>query len=271
MKKHLLILSLGFLPLSFSFAQDKKIAEDCMKKADFKCAEEQYLKLAEKEQIQKFQSEYYNNLGTAQRRLGKIPAAMKSYENALKSNPLSAAVYLNLGSIHNQKGSKPKALEYLNKGLQIEPENAELYLTRSKVYENLGKKDLAEKDLNQILTFDAQNIFARTGLANLKKRNNDFEGSLKDYNLLISEKPESLLYNGRADVYLKLKKYKEALVDVNKAIAIDPKFSQSYVTKALVLFDSGKEKEACTNLDKAVATGYEKAVLNEYYTKCEKK
>lgn len=271
MKKHLFVLTLAVSSLQFFSAQDKKIAEECMQKADFKCAEEQYTKLAEKEQIQKYQSEYYNNLGTAQRRLGKTPAAFKSYESALKSNPLSASVYANLGSLHNQKGSKTKALEYLNKGLQIEEENAEMYLTRAKVYENLGKKDLAEKDLNQILTFAPDNIFARTGLANLKKRNGDLEGSLKDYNQLLSEKPESLLYNGRADVYLKMKKYKEALADVNKAISIDPKFSQSYVTKAVILFDTAKEKEACASLDKAVATGYEKGALVDQFAKCKKK
>lgn len=271
MKKCLLILTVAATSLQFLPAQDKKMAEDCLKKGDFKCAEEQYSRLAEKEQIQKFQSEYYNNLGTAQRRLGKIQSSFKSYESALKSNPLSASVYANLGSLHNQKGSKTKALEYLNKGLQIDDQNAEMYLTRSKVYENLGKKDLAEKDLNQILTFAPDNIFARTGLANLKKRTGDLEGSLKDYNQLLSEKPESLLYNGRADVYIKLKKYKEALADVNKAISIDPKFSQSYFTKALILFDTAKDKEACASLDKAVATGYEKGALAEYYAKCSKK
>ncbi|KUJ52254.1 tetratricopeptide repeat protein [Chryseobacterium sp. JAH] len=271
MKKHLLLLTLAYSSLQVLSAQDKKIAEECMKKADFKCAEEQYAKLAEKEQIQKFQSDYYNNLGTAQRRLGKIPAAFRSYESALKSNPMSASVYSNLGSLHNQKGSKTKALDYLNSGLKIDDQNAEMYLTRAKVYENLGKKELAEKDFNQILSFAPDNIFARTGLANLKKRNGDLEGSLKDYNQLLSEKPESLLYNGRADVYLKLKKYKEALTDVNKAISIDPKFAQSYVTKASILFDTAKDKEACAALEKAVATGYEKGALIDQYAKCAKK
>lgn len=271
MKKHLFIITLAVFPYQYFFSQDKKAADDCMQKADYKCAELQYSKLAETENIQKFQSEYLNNLGTAQRRLGKIPAAFKSYESALKANPMSAAVYANLGSLHNQKGNKTKALDYLNKGLQLEEENIEMYLTRSKVHENLGKKDLAEKDLNQILTFAPDNIFARTGLANLKKRNGDLEGSLADYNKLLSEKPESLLYNGRADVYLKLKKHKEALADVNKAISIDPKFSQSYVTKALILFDTEKMKDACANLDKAVATGYEKGALVDQYAKCVKK
>ncbi|PKF73456.1 tetratricopeptide repeat protein [Chryseobacterium sp. PMSZPI] len=270
MKKPLLLLA----SICFSFttyAQDKKLAEDCFKKADYKCAEEQYSKLAEKEQIQKFQSEYYNNLGTAQRRLGKTGLAFKSYESALKSNPMSASVYANLASLHSQKGNKAKALEYIEKGLQIDDKNPEFYLTRSKIYDSQGKKDLAIKDLNQILTFAPDNVFAKTGLANLKKNNGDLEGALKDYNQLIAEKPESLLYNGRGDVFLKMKKYKEAVADVNKAIAIDPKFSQSYVTKALVLFDTAKPKEACENLDKAVALGYEKAILAEYYAKCTKK
>lgn len=270
MKKSLFLTALMCTSL-FLYGQDKKTAEECLRKADYKCAEEQYSKLAEKEQIQKFQSEYYNNLGTAQRRLGKTTSAFKSYESALKANPMSASVYANLASLHSQKGSKAKALEYIATGLKIEPENPEFYLTRSKIYDSQRKKELALNDLKQILTFAPDNIFAKTGLANLKKNNGDLEGALKDYNQLISEKPESLLYNGRADVYLKMKKYKESLADANKAISIDPKFSQSYVTKAMVLFETAKEKEACGNLDKAVHAGYEKAVLAEYYTKCPKK
>lgn len=270
MKKTLLLAALTCTSF-YLYGQDKKTAEECMKKADYKCAEEQYSKLAEKEQIQKFQSELYNNLGTAQRRQGKTTAAFRSYESALKANPLSGPVYANLASLHSQKGSKTKALEYIATGLKIEPENPEFYLTRSKIYDSQGKKDLAQNDLKQILTFAPDNIFAKTGLANLKKNNGDLEGALKDYNLLISEKPESLLYNGRADTYFKMKKYKESLADANKAISIDPKFAQSYVSKALVLFEMSKSKEACENMDKAVGLGYEKAVLAEYYAQCAKK
>lgn len=267
MKKHLLLVLLAFTSANL-YSQDAKTAEECFKKADYKCAEEQYSKLAEKEQIQKYKSEYYNSLGTAQKRLGKASLAFKSYESALRANPMSASVYANLASLNSQKGSKQKALEYIDKGLQIDPENVDMYLTRSKIYDSQGKKELAIKDLNQILTFAPNNIFARTGLANLKKNNGDLDGALKDYNQLLSEKPESLLYNGRADLYLKMKKSKEALTDINKAISIDPKFAQSYVTKAMILFDAAKPKEACANLEKAVAVGYEKAILADQFVKC---
>ena len=132
MKKHL--LSLALVSVSwYSYAQDAKKAEECFKKADYQCAEQQYSQLAEKEHIQKFQSEYYNNLGTAQRRLGKTTQAFKSYEYALKANPVSAPVYANLASLHSQKGSKEKALQYIGQGLKVDPENADMYLTRSKI------------------------------------------------------------------------------------------------------------------------------------------
>lgn len=268
MKKQLLIFSIAITSFGLLSAQDKKLAEECFKKADYKCAEEQYSKLALTELIQKYQSDYYLYLGISQRRLGKTSLAFKSLESAFKSNPKSIAVYENLASLHQQKGSKEKALDYANRGIKLEPENAELYLIRSKIHSGMGKIDLAMNDLKQILTFEPDHILARTGLANLKKNNGDLDGALKDYNQLLTEKPESLLYNGRADVYLKLKKYKEALADINKAISIDPRFAQSYVFKSKILFDTSKDKEACSSLEKAVILGYEKVLLPELQTKC---
>ncbi len=82
---------------------------------------------------------------------------------------MSAPVYADLASLHSQKGNKAKALEYIDKGLQVDEKNPEFYLTRSKIYDSQGKKDLAIRDLNQILSFAPDNIFAKMGLANLKK------------------------------------------------------------------------------------------------------
>ena len=271
MKTKLFFLGAALFSMTCIDAQDKKLAEECMRKNDYVCAEKQYQILADKELIQKFKSDYYVQLGTAQRRLGKTSAAFKSFESALITNPLSVSVYENLAALHNTKGSRPKALEYINSGLKVEEQNANLYLLRSKVYDNMGKKDLALKDLNYILTFAPDNLFAKTGLATLKRRSGDLEGSLADYNKLLAERPESLLYNGRAEVYVQMKKYKEALADVNKSISIDSKFSQSYVTKAAILFETAKPKEACDNLDKAIALGHEKSLLPDYAVKCIKK
>ncbi len=82
---------------------------------------------------------------------------------------MSVSVYANLASLHSQKGNKIKALEYIEKGLQVDDKNPDLYLTRSKIYDSQGKKELAINDLTQILTFAPDNLFAKTGLAALKK------------------------------------------------------------------------------------------------------
>lgn len=266
MKKTLLSL-LVFTTICV-YGQDAKKADECLKAGNFKCAETEYQLLVSKEKIQKILSEHYVGLGMAQRRLGKPALAIKSFESAIRINPMSVPAYVNMASVQSMKGDKQKALEYITKGLKAEQESPDLYLTRSRIYDDMGKKDLAKEDLNTILTFAPDNLYARTGLASLKNKSGDLQGALKDYNQLISEKPESLLYNGRAEVYYKMKKQKEALADVNKAIAVDAKFAPSHVTKALILFSTGKGKEACSSLDKAVALGYEKSLLADEYGKC---
>ncbi len=266
MKK--LLLSVVVLTAISTFGQDAQKAEECLKAGNFKCAETEYQVLVNKEKIQKKLSEYYLGLGQAQRRLGKSALAIKSFESAIRINPMSVPGYVNMASIQSMKGNKPKALEYIATGLKAEQENPDLYLTRARIYEDMGKTDLAKQDLNTILNFAPDNLYARTGLASLKNKSGDLQAALVDYNQLISEKPESLLYNGRAEVYYKMKKQKEALADVNKAISVDAKFAPSHVTKALILMATNKNKEACASLDKAVNLGYEKSLLTDYYSKC---
>ncbi len=270
MKKNLLfalLLSFGVMPAQL---QDTKLADDCFKKADYKCAETAYAALAEKEQIGRLKSKFYNQLGTSQRRQAKHTLAMKSFQNALIADPESLESYVNLSSMHAQRGSKEKGLDFANKGLMIDSENADLLLTRAKIYEDLKKYELAEKDYQYIIAAAPQNTIAKTNYAAFKKNRGKLEEALKDYNQLISEKPESLIYNNRADLYLAMKKYKESSTDLERAIKLDPKFSLTYVTKAKLMFETGNKTEACKALDKALSTGFEKYLILDLLKKCEK-
>lgn len=270
MKKLVCILSVVMSATAIAQQNDSSAADACFKKSDFRCAEAAYQELAVKETNGRLKAGFYNNLGTSQRRLGKTSLSFKSYENAIKSNPQDLPAYVNLSSLHQQKGSKEKALDYVRLGLLIDDTNADLKMIRAKVYEDQKKNDLAEKEYAQLIASAPENLIARTNYAVFKKNSGKLDDALKDYNNLISEKPESLLYNNRADVYLAQKKYKEASADVEKAIKLDPKFAQSYVTKSRILFETGKEKDACTTLDKAVSAGYEKYLIGDLLKKCGK-
>lgn len=267
MKKYLLFVLLASLGTMLK-SQTAQSALECFNKNDFACAEEQYTALASKEKIQKLKSEYLVNLGIAQRKQGKAALAIRTFESALQANPMSTAVYENLGSIHAQRGNKTKAIEYLSKGLKDDEEDIQLYLVRARVYDDLGKKELAIEDFNKVLNFQPDNIYALAGLANVKSNHGDFEGALKDYADLLKNKQEPLFYNGRAEVYMKQKKYKEALQDANKSILLNPKFSPSYTTKGNILLQTNKTVEACNMFNKAISLGYEKYFLSEQLSKC---
>lgn len=268
MKKILFLGSVFCFALSTAQLQDSKAAAECFKKADYPCAEAAYKILADNERIGKLKAEFYNNLGTAQRRQGKNEDAFSSYINALKADANSLLTYTNLSSIHAQRGSKQKALDYANQGLILDSENQELYITRAKVYEDLKKNDLAEKDYQYLISIAPENLIARTNFASFKKNQGKLEDAMKDLNELISQKPESLLYNNRADVFLAMKKYKEASADADRAIKLDPKFPLSYVTKARIFFETNKNTDACINVDKAVKTGFEKYLIQDLLAKC---
>ena len=271
MKKHFLFFSLlASFSGMYSQLQDTQLAEECFKKADYKCAETAFAALAEKEQIGKLKSKFYNSLGTSQRRQGKVALAFKSYENALVSDPENIQSYINLSSFHSQKGNREKGLDYAAKGLIIDSQNQEILLIRAKIYEDLKKYDLAEKDFQNAISSAPENMIPKTNYAAFKKSRGKFEEALKDYNQLLAEKPESLIYNNRADTYLAMKKYKEALADVEKAIKLDSKFSLTYVTKAKILFESGRHSEACNALDKALEYGFQKYMIRELLKKCKK-
>lgn len=258
----------------FIFAQPaknalKSKAEECFKKSDFKCAENLYKQLLEDEYNAALQANYFNNLGTSQRRLGKTELAFISYDSAVKANPQDINSYINLGSLHSQKGNKEKALNYIKLGLMLDDQNPDLYLIRAKVYEDQKKMDLAEADYKNLISFQPENMIARSNYAIMKKNAGRYDEALKDYTQMITEKPESLLYNNRADVYLNMKKYKEALADVQKAITLDAKFPVSYVTKAKILFETNKSADGCNSLNKAVELGYEKIFIYGLLKKCE--
>lgn len=63
--------------------------------------------------------------------------------------------------------------------------------------------------------------------------------------------------------YLMLKRYTQALEDVNKSIAMLPENSYSYRNRALIMLETKQFADACLDLNKAKNTGFEKLYGNE--------
>ena len=71
---------------------------------------------------------YYNNLGQAQSKAGKIDDAAKSYNQAAQVDPSGAAqYYFNLGAIMTNSGKVDEALAAFDKSIAADPNRAEAY------------------------------------------------------------------------------------------------------------------------------------------------
>jgi len=82
-------------------------------------------------------------------------------------------------------------------------------------------------------------------------RNSEAEETFKKYTLLIPNDPNP--YDSYAELLLKIGRFDDAIVQYDKALAVDGHFGNSYAGIACALAYQGKHTEALVTLDKAIA------------------
>jgi tetratricopeptide (TPR) repeat protein len=78
-----------------------------------------------------------------------------------------------------------------------------------------------------------------------------------DAEKLVRNKPDAYgverIYNNRGNELLKLKRYNEAMIDFNKAIALYPNFEIAYINRATTFYFLGRYQEALRDYNHAIA------------------
>jgi len=83
----------------------------------------------------------------------------------------------------------------------------------------------------------------------------DFEAAIEAYDKAIGLNPdEKTSYNNRAKAKTELGRHKEALIDADKAVRLDPN-STTYNTRGAILFKLGLVKEAIDDYNRAILIG----------------
>ena len=123
------------------------------------------------------------------------------------------------------------------------PDDDRLYNQRAQVYYEQEKYDLADKDYQKMISLKAGDVMGYMGIgrnANAQKR---YEDAIKQFDYVIKlEQNYSSAYSFRAESYIGLKKYNEAIDDVISALAIDGDSKAFYELQELA--DSAFEQTA---------------------------
>ena len=191
------------------------------------------------------------NLGSIQRRQGKLQDALLSYTAALSGRPNNPTILENRASLYD-------AL------LIVEPTNEEALYCRGLIYIQKKNYIWAEQDFDKILEMNEKSVRARLGHAILEKMRGNYEESERIFNYLISQMPRDwLLYEGRADVYFMMGKNARAMADINKVFIESTPSASLYVLRGKVKLAQYEKESAAKDFLKAQEMGYDQTIIDE--------
>ena len=178
-----------------------------------------------------YQEEYGKALTAANVAVQKVPK--KDGEGRAAAYYVRALVYMRLGEVDN-------AFSDMAAAIKEAPEEVDPYEVRAVWYYEQGEYELSDKDYQKIISIDPGNVLARMGIgvnANAEKR---YEDAIEqfDYVAKLVSTDYSSVYSYRAESYIGLGRYDEAIDDIIHALDID--YDQKAFYLMLEVADSAK-------------------------------
>ncbi|WP_201983744.1 tetratricopeptide repeat protein [Hymenobacter rubidus] len=158
--------------------------------------------------------------------------AMNSYDQAVAANPSFAQAYYKKGALNVRSRNFNAARESLNKAVELDPSYAPAYRELADMYYYAGQYDLA--------------------LQNFKKYQD------------LAENSSATTAQYASFLYL-TKKYPEALVEVNKVLASDPKNLTMNRLKPYLLYETGDFAGAGAAMDNYMKIAPADKIISEDY------
>lgn len=211
----------------------------------------------------------YSNLGTIQRRRGKIREAIEAYTQALDRSPLATPILLERATAYLALGNDDKAYTDLCNVLDKDASHIEALYYRAFIYTNRREYSSARADYKRLLTADPFHEHGLFGLALLDQREGRLQAAERQLSQLIDHYPDNATYwQARANILTEQKLYDLALIDLETAATLQPTDANIYVTRAELHLKMKHRTAARNDLNHAVTLGFPRAALSELYEQC---
>jgi len=165
-------------------------------------------------------------------------------------------------------GHAENAIQISNSCFNDLSTNLDYLYTRGLALLYNGQLEAAKKTLMEGLRLDPDNEKCRTTIKKMNKqedlkekgnsefKSGNYENAIKFYTDSIEMDPNnknicSMLYSNRGTVYLKMKKYKEALADCDKALELNESYAKAFVKRAEIRMEMEEYEEAVKDFKQA--------------------
>ena len=208
------------------------------------------------------------NLGTIQRRQGKLKEAEESYTIGLAFLPNNLTLLNSRAQLFAEMEKYPEAINDYTEVIYHEPENEEAYYERA-LCKLMNQDTLgARLDLEQIDRFNPNSAKSRLGMAYVYKAQQMWREASELYDALIERNPRNAsLLRERAEVFYFSNRMGAALDDVNKSIDFDPRDPYSYLLRAQIRYAKGDKEFARRDLNQALELGLNKEEVRDLIEK----
>lgn len=158
------------------------------------------------------------------------------------------------GAEHLHNNRMNKAIEAFTKVIKLNPKNADAYNNRGLAYWRQGKNKKALADANMAIKIGGDRPEYLINRANHLKALKRYDDALKTYKRLMKKKDKRvILYTliNRASLYAYTGKMEKAIGDLDRAIELNPGLSAAYMNRGLFKCRLKRYKSALTDLEKA--------------------
>ncbi len=197
---------------------------------------------------------------------GEPDVRIQALRNTLEIRAHHAWAFYGLGGIAYENGDFKKAAEEWTRAIEINSLNAQFYNSRGSARKRMRKLDLAVEDFSEAIRihpghhwalYNRGLIFGDFGAR--RKSRDDYSRAQDDFSRALKLVPGyAPLYFAKGCSYLTLflvlgdDLLGKAMVNLNKALELDPEFPEAYHMRAIVLWKQGDLDRAIVDWEKAL-------------------
>lgn len=186
---------------------------------------------------------YQYNLGLYFLDNGDPDEAIKFFHKSLSLSPRNHLVFNALGFSYSMKGDLSQSLRYFQKCLEVNPIFTEAHNNIGMIYQEMGFIDKAEEEFHKVLADEKypSKENAHYNLANLYFVQEKNEKALDNVQKAIQENVRfAMAYNLKGRILEKQNKFREAIVNYERALQIVPEEIIFSFDLAVALFKNNK-------------------------------
>lgn len=201
--------------------------------------------------------EYYFDRATARRNAGLYAEALEDYATAIRLNPPFHEAHYNRADLLRELGDEEGALRDLDYALELEPDHLDSLINRADLLLSMGRGPDARADVEHGLKLDPGNARLLAARGALLAEAGEDEAAGEAYGAALeADRTLVAAWANRAVLAYGNGRVEQAVADLTEAIGLTDEPSLR-ANRALAYQDLGRHREALGDLDAALAAGAE--------------